>query len=77
MTIVIPYMINPDEADLGGKMGFFFGALSALGLVWSFFRCLLGSSRVGEWTNVANLSAQGISGRIGVVVVYFVNRGAR
>ncbi|KAI6805334.1 putative maltose permease [Hortaea werneckii] len=38
MTIVIPYMINPDEADLGGKMGFFFGALSALGLVWSFFR---------------------------------------
>ena len=31
-------MINPDEADLRGKMGFFFGALSALGLVWSFFR---------------------------------------
>lgn len=31
-------MINPDEADLRGKMGFFFGGLSALGLVWSFLR---------------------------------------
>lgn len=31
-------MINPDEADLRGKVGFFFGGLSALGLVWAWFR---------------------------------------
>lgn len=31
-------MINPDEADLRGKIGFFFGGLSLISLVWAFFR---------------------------------------
>ncbi|KAK1091070.1 hypothetical protein LTR48_007049 [Friedmanniomyces endolithicus] len=38
MTIAIPYLINPDQANARGKIGFFFGGLSALSLVWSFLR---------------------------------------
>jgi SP family general alpha glucoside:H+ symporter-like MFS transporter len=37
-SVAIPYMINPDQANMRGKIGFFFGGLSALSLVWSFFR---------------------------------------
>jgi SP family general alpha glucoside:H+ symporter-like MFS transporter len=38
MTVAIPYLINPDEANLGGKLGFFFGALSFPCLAWCYFR---------------------------------------
>ncbi|KAK3075017.1 hypothetical protein LTR53_002052 [Teratosphaeriaceae sp. CCFEE 6253] len=38
MTIVIPYLINPDQANARGKIGFFFGGLAAIALVWSYFR---------------------------------------
>ena len=38
MTVAIPYMINPDEANLRGKLGFFFGGLSLVSLVWAYFR---------------------------------------
>ncbi|KXL47531.1 hypothetical protein M433DRAFT_57808 [Acidomyces richmondensis BFW] len=38
MTVAIPYMINPDQANLRGKIGFFYGGLSALGLLWAYFR---------------------------------------
>lgn len=38
MTVAIPYMINPDQANLRGKLGFFFGGLAAICLGWSFFR---------------------------------------
>lgn len=31
--VVIPYMFNSDEGDLGGKMGFIFFATSVAGLV--------------------------------------------
>lgn len=31
-------MINPDQANLRGKIGFFYGGLSALGLLWAYFR---------------------------------------
>ncbi|KAF2672091.1 general substrate transporter [Microthyrium microscopicum] len=37
-SVAIPYMINPDEANMRGKIGFFFGGLSALSLIWSFLR---------------------------------------
>jgi len=36
-NIVIPYLVNPDEANLGGKVGFIFGGLGAIGTVWSWF----------------------------------------
>jgi len=35
-NIVIPYLVNPDEANLGGKVGFIFGGLGLLGTVWSW-----------------------------------------
>lgn len=34
---VIPYMINPDQGNLRGKVGFIFGGMSACATVWSFF----------------------------------------
>lgn len=38
MTVAIPYLINPDEANFRGKLGFFFGGLAALSWFWSFWR---------------------------------------
>ena len=44
MTVAIPYLINPDQANLGGKLGFFFGGLSVPCLLWwyldTFQSCL-------------------------------------
>ena len=31
------YRINPDEANLGGYVGFIFGALSFIGTVWAWY----------------------------------------
>lgn len=36
MSVAIPYMVNPDEANLKGKVGFIFGGLGMLGLMWSW-----------------------------------------
>ena len=38
MTVAIPYMINPDQANMRGKIGFFFGGLSCVSLAWAYFR---------------------------------------
>lgn len=38
MTVAIPYMINPGQANMQGKLGFFFGGLGGLCLIWAFFR---------------------------------------
>ncbi|KAI0951238.1 hypothetical protein AcW1_008333 [Taiwanofungus camphoratus] len=37
VNIVIPYLVNPDEANLGGKVGFIFGGLAAIGTAWAYF----------------------------------------
>ncbi|KAH7079870.1 maltose permease [Paraphoma chrysanthemicola] len=37
MNIAIPYMVNPDEANLRGKVGFVFGGLAAAATVACFF----------------------------------------
>jgi sugar porter (SP) family MFS transporter len=37
MNIVVPYMVNPDKANLRGKVGFVFGGACLLGTVWSYF----------------------------------------
>ncbi|OCF35467.1 hypothetical protein I316_03019 [Kwoniella heveanensis BCC8398] len=34
-NIVIPYLVNPNEANLGGKVGFIFGGLGSGGCVWT------------------------------------------
>ncbi|KAJ9614246.1 hypothetical protein H2200_002382 [Cladophialophora chaetospira] len=38
MTVAIPYMINPDQANMRGKLGFFFGGLSFICLIWAYYR---------------------------------------
>ncbi|KAM4060973.1 major facilitator superfamily protein [Hirsutella rhossiliensis] len=38
MTIAIPYMINSAQANMQGKLGFFFGGLAGLCLLWAYFR---------------------------------------
>ncbi|KAF2751224.1 sugar transporter [Sporormia fimetaria CBS 119925] len=38
MTVAIPYLIAPDQADLRGKLGFFFGGLSLPCLIWCYYR---------------------------------------
>ncbi|XMA12852.1 hypothetical protein WAI453_005643 [Rhynchosporium graminicola] len=38
MTVAIPYMINPDQANIRGKLGFFFGGLSIVSFAWAWFR---------------------------------------
>lgn len=48
MTIAIPYMINPDQGNLRGKIGFFFGGLSGISLVWAYFRIPETKSRTYE-----------------------------
>jgi hypothetical protein len=36
MNFAIPYMVNPDEANLKGKVGFVFGSLGAITTAWAF-----------------------------------------
>ena len=38
MTVAIPYMINPDQADMKGKLGFLYGGLGVLCTIWSYYR---------------------------------------
>ncbi|KAG8411800.1 hypothetical protein J3459_016297 [Metarhizium acridum] len=37
-TVAMPYMLNSNEANWGGKAGFLFGAISIVCLVWCYFR---------------------------------------
>jgi SP family general alpha glucoside:H+ symporter-like MFS transporter len=36
-NIIIPYLVNPDEANLGGYVGFIFGGLAFAGTIWAYF----------------------------------------
>ncbi|KAF8552472.1 hypothetical protein OG21DRAFT_1374258, partial [Imleria badia] len=36
-NIVIPSLVNPDEADLGGYAGFIFEGLAFVGTIWAYF----------------------------------------
>jgi SP family general alpha glucoside:H+ symporter-like MFS transporter len=38
VATAIPYLINPDQANLGGKLGVFFGGLSIPCLLWWYLR---------------------------------------
>ena len=37
MNIAVPYMVNPDEGDLKGKVGFIFGGLGVIATIVCFF----------------------------------------
>ncbi|KAH6608913.1 maltose permease [Trichoderma cornu-damae] len=36
-NFAIPYMVNPDEGNLKGKVGFVFGGLALIATAWSYF----------------------------------------
>ncbi|CAF3430383.1 hypothetical protein SNK03_006687 [Fusarium graminearum] len=36
MNFAIPYMVNPDQGNLKGKVGFIFGGLGLIGFIWSW-----------------------------------------
>jgi hypothetical protein len=36
-SFVLPYLFNPDQLNLGGKLGFIFGGLSIVCLVYLWF----------------------------------------
>ncbi|KAF5024667.1 hypothetical protein F66182_3289 [Fusarium sp. NRRL 66182] len=36
MGFAIPYMVNPDQGNLKGKVGFVFGGLGLFGLIWAW-----------------------------------------
>ncbi|KAK7977917.1 maltose permease [Apiospora saccharicola] len=61
MTVAIPYMINPDQANMQGKLGFFFGGLAALCYVWAFFRVPETAGRTYEELDI--LFAQDVPAR--------------
>ena len=48
MTVGIPYTINPDAGNWGGKLGFLFGGLGFLCLVWAYLRLPETSGRTYE-----------------------------
>lgn len=37
-TVAMPYMLNTDQANWGGKAGFLFGAISFVCYLWCYFR---------------------------------------
>ncbi|KAM0709214.1 hypothetical protein Q7P35_003251 [Cladosporium inversicolor] len=61
MTVAIPYLINPDQANGRGKIGFFFGGLSLISLVWAWFRVPETKGRTYEELDV--MFARGVKTR--------------
>lgn len=61
MTIAIPYLLNKDQANARGKVGFFFGGLAALSLVWAFFRVPETKGRTYEELDI--MFSQGVKTR--------------
>jgi SP family general alpha glucoside:H+ symporter-like MFS transporter len=61
MTVAIPYLINPDQANGRGKIGFFFGGLSLVSLVWAWFRVPETKGRTYEELDV--MFARGVKTR--------------
>jgi SP family general alpha glucoside:H+ symporter-like MFS transporter len=61
MTVAIPYLINPDQANGRGKIGFFFGGLSMVSLGWAWWRVPETKGRTYEELDV--LFARGVGTR--------------
>ncbi|KIJ63752.1 hypothetical protein HYDPIDRAFT_133568 [Hydnomerulius pinastri MD-312] len=37
VNIAVPYLVNPDEANLGGYVGFIFGGIAFAGTLWAWY----------------------------------------
>lgn len=61
MTVSIPYLINPTQANAQGKLGFFFGGLACLSLIWAYFRVPETRGRTFEELDL--LFGRGVSAR--------------
>lgn len=61
MTVAIPYLINPDEANARGKIGFFFGGLALISLVWAYYRVPETRNRTYEELDI--MFSRGVSTR--------------
>ncbi|KAL9114849.1 MAG: hypothetical protein Q9227_001092 [Pyrenula ochraceoflavens] len=61
MTIAIPYLVNPDEAGLRGKVGWMFGGLAAIGFVWAWER--VPETRGKTYEEIDGLFAEGVRAR--------------
>lgn len=67
MNIVVPLMINPDAADLKGKIGFIFAGTAGISVVWVYFRVPETSHRSFEeldWLFERGISARRFKGMI-------------
>lgn len=60
-TIAVPYMLNSDEGNWGGKAGFLFGGISFICFLWCFFR--LPESRGRTYEELDMLFQSGVPAR--------------
>jgi hypothetical protein len=58
---VLPYLINTDEADLGGKIGFIFFGLALPATIWLYFN--LPELKGRDYAEIQELFDQGIPAR--------------
>jgi hypothetical protein len=61
MNIVVPLLINPDAADLGGKIGFIFGGTAVLSWFWVWGR--VPETKEKEADELDRLFERGVSAR--------------
>jgi MFS transporter, SP family, general alpha glucoside:H+ symporter len=60
-TVAMPYMLNSDEADWGGRAAFLFGGISFLCTVWCYYRLPETGGRTFEELDM--LFARGVPAR--------------
>ena len=60
-SLSLPYAINPDQANLGGKIAFIFGGTLAVCTVFVFF--MIPETKGRTYIEIDELWAQGISAR--------------
>ncbi|KAI4851245.1 MFS hexose transporter [Aureobasidium sp. EXF-8845] len=58
-AFVLPFLVNPDEANMGGKVGFIFGALMACSAVYTFF--LVPETKGRSYTEIDELFERRVS----------------
>jgi hypothetical protein len=60
-SFILPYLVNPDQANLQGQVGFIFGGLMGLSALWSFF--FVPETKDRTFREIDQIFASGISCR--------------